>query len=65
MVALTTIVVNSDPRARSAQVEPPREYSPGRLQALEAGGARRILNDYSFTNAPQLKRDPVGTNRSE
>ncbi len=28
-------------------------------QALEAGGARRILNDYSFTSAPQLKRDPL------
>src|SRR5207249_181083 len=26
----------------------------------EAGGARKILNDYSFFSAPQLKRDPLG-----
>ena len=28
--------------------------------ALEAGGARRILNHSSFFSAPQLKRDPFG-----
>ncbi len=33
----------------------------GAQQALEAGGARRISNDYSFTSAPQLKRDPLGS----
>src|SRR5436190_13516898 len=30
-------------------------------QAREADGACRILNDYSFFRAPQLKRDPLGT----
>ncbi|SRR6266480_2589299 len=29
--------------------------------APEGGGARRILNDYSFFSAPQLKRDPLGS----
>src|SRR5437773_4799669 len=33
--------------------------SRGRQQALEAGGARRILNDTFFFSAPQLKRDPL------
>src|SRR6266496_930084 len=32
-------------------------------QALEAGGARRILNDDSFTSAPQLTRDSLGRPR--
>jgi hypothetical protein len=27
-------------------------------------GARRILYDYSFTNAPQRKRDPLGSRMS-
>jgi hypothetical protein len=32
----------------------------GHLTSAEAGGARRILNDYSLTCAPQLKRGPLG-----
>jgi hypothetical protein len=36
-------------------------YPCAAKQALEAGGARRILSDDSFTGAPQLKRHPLGS----
>src|SRR2546422_2159775 len=34
-------------------------------QALEAGGARRILNDTFFFSAPQLKREPLGRSHED
>jgi hypothetical protein len=41
---------------------PDLDRPPGRpavRHALEAGGARRILYDFSFFSAPQLKRAPL------